>query len=714
MEEKTIYCTVKQIRFFSEENGFAIFNALKDMVRINAKGYFPGVDVGQHVKLTGKWEEHPRYGRTFVFSYAEVTLPDDKRGIQKYLASGVIKGIGPSTAKKIVDTFGDDTFSVLDNTPERLSEVPGIGRAKTERIIKSWKENHEVNKLMRDLAKYEIPPSFVFKIYRRYGADAMDILKQNPYRLCAEIDNIGFKTADKIAIKLGFSYDSPLRLQSGISYVLRKASEVGHCYLTKELLIKKSIKELEISDASLLIQAINDAVLNRYIIREGNNYYIKKYYYEEMETASNLLRIARKTVDTIPDHIISNTINIFPVKLDESQMKAIHTAVSESVMILTGGPGTGKTTITKAIIQIFENAGLNVSLASPTGKAAKRLSESTERDAKTIHRLLEYSPISGFRRNGRDQLFDDAFIIDECSMIDISLMKSLLEAIPSGSRVIFVGDADQLPSVGPGNVLQDMITSNEIPVVRLQQIHRQEEGSAIIKNSVLVNSGKIIDTTTTHDFQFFETSDAKDAQNKVVALIKKLVADGTPASDIQVLYPTKNSPDFLNTYELNAVIQSVLNPRGEVINHMDGKTRFRVGDRVMQLKNNYDKDVFNGDCGYISRIDREFGAVMIDFGNGEISYEYTDLDEVTLAYACTVHKSQGSEYKVVILPYIGVNYMMRRKNLLYTAISRSKEKLYIIGNLEEIAETVKNDKREIRLTTLSDRLRTDSGSDDDW
>ena len=705
MDEKTVYCNVRHITYQNEENGFVIFAAEKDFQRFSAKGYLPSVDPGQHLKLTGTWEDDPRYGKQFKFTSAEVVLPTDARGIQKYLSSGIIKGIGPATALNIIKAFGNKAFEVLNKEPERLREIPGIGKSKYDVIMRSWRENQSVNFLMKELAKYEIPPSFILKIYRKYGDEAEKVVKTNPYRLADEIENVGFKTADKIARKIGVALDNPIRLKSGISYVLHKSADVGHCYLDKKTLIDKAKKELGTNSDELIEKAIEESVLNRLIVKEEDRYYLKKYLHEEEDVAMDLFQIFLKHPDVISEHIVSNTLATFSEKFDESQLKAINTAVESKGMILTGGPGTGKTTITKAIIRIFENAGKRVVLASPTGKAAKRLSESTQRDASTIHRLLKYSPGGGFRHNSMNQIYADVFIIDECSMIDISLMKALLDAIPMDSRVIFVGDADQLPSVGPGNVFADMIASNEIPVVRLEQIHRQAEGSAIIKNSGLVNSGEVIDTAKTDDFEFIEEYDPEVVQKKVIELIDDLVKGGVNASDIQVLYPTKKTPKFLNTIELNVALQSVLNPYGKPLNHFDCGTRLRVGDRVMQLKNNYEKEVFNGDCGYITGVDQESGTVLIDFGDGDISYEYVDLDQITLAYACTIHKSQGSEYKTVILPYTSVNPLMKKRNLLYTAISRAKEKLFIVGSLTEIKESARNNRKEERKTTLTKRIK---------
>lgn len=628
-------------------------------------------------------------------------------GIEKYLGSGLIKGVGPQYAKRIVAKFGEDTLDIIEDEPERLIEVDGIGQKRVSMIKQGWHDQKEIRNVMVFLQSHDVSTSYASKIYKTYGNDSIQTVTDNPYRLADDIWGIGFKTADTIAQKLGFEKDRYARVRSGIMYTLNVLADEGHCYAEREQLQQKASALLEVEGA-VISSALDEMITANDVIHEDEALYLPAFYYSEVGTAKRLLGLMvsdrsrnAENVDTIIESLERET----NITYDEIQVEAIRRAAQSKVMVLTGGPGTGKTTTTLGIITVFKESGFEILLAAPTGRAAKRMSEATGMEAKTIHRLLEYKPPEGYQRKEETPLEGDVLILDECSMIDVILMYNLLKAIPDHMTLVMIGDVDQLPSVGAGNVLRDVISSGGVPVVKLERIFRQAAGSRIITNAHRINKGQYPDihTSKSSDFFFIETETPEDTANTIVDLCKRRlpVHYGIPPREIQVLTPMQRG--VTGAMNLNMWLQDTLNPTSVHVRH--GGRQFRESDKVMQIRNNYDKDVFNGDIGIIDRVNVEDRAVVIEYDGRKIEYDVTELDEVVLAYATTVHKAQGSEYPVVVMPVTMSHYVMLQRNLVYTGVTRAKRLLVMVGSKKALRYAIDNNKVVKRNTKLADRLR---------
>ncbi len=709
-------CVVERITYQNADNGYTVLKcAVKnysDLVTV--VGTMPDSHVGSVLSLDGMWKMDAKYGRQFSVEKFEETLPATVYGIEKYLGSGLVKGVGPKFAKRIVEKFGKDTLDVIEETPDELLKVPGIGKVRVDRIKTSWQEQKEIKNIMLFLQSHEVSTSHATKIFKTYGSESIAIVKENPYRLAEDIWGIGFKTADSIAQKMGIDKGKFVRLRSGIFYSLNKLAEAGHCYATREQLIGKARELLEVEDAELTI-TLDEMIRTDDVIRDKADdqdaIYLPPYYFSESGCAKRLLRLMscgkKKSEDT--EEILKRVAASSEITYDEIQWQAVKTAISSKVMVLTGGPGTGKTTTTLGIISAYKQAGSRIILAAPTGRAAKRMSEATGMEAKTIHRLLEYKPPEGYQKNEEHPLEGDVLILDECSMIDIMLMYNLLKALPEAMSLILVGDIDQLPSVGAGNVLRDIIDSGCVPVVRLTQIFRQAQGSRIIMNAHRINKGESIDMRGGKDADFFFAT--KKSNQEVVDTIVQYCKTNlpryyhvNPLQDIQVLTPMQRGE--CGAVNLNQVLQEAMNPSKIFLRR--GGTQYRLKDKVMQIKNDYDKEVFNGDIGTITKVDMEERELTVLFDEREVVYDVTELDELTLAYAVTIHKSQGSEYPIVVMPLTMSHFVMLQRNLLYTGVTRAKKILVLVGEKKAVYYAIKNETSTGRNTCLARRLQPDS------
>jgi len=705
---------VERITYTNEENGFSVIKikskGFADLVTV--VGNLAAVNIGATISLKGEWKYDSKYGKQFnVFDYRE-TIPATIAGIEKYLGSGLIKGIGPVNAKRIVRQFKEDTIRIIEEEPERLIEAEGIGPKRVEMIRKAWQEQKEIKNVMLFLQSNSVSTAFAVKIYKTYGNESINVVKTNPFRLADDIWGIGFKTADKIAQQLGFDKNSFERCRSGVIYVLNELSNDGHCYATREQLLAETEKMLEL-DKELIDSTIDRMIEEKSVIADlDNSIYLPPFYFSETGTAKRIKEIlAAQSIYSSNDtgSIIEQVQQECGLQYDSVQIDAIRMAAGSKLMVLTGGPGTGKTTTTLAIIKVFQKLGARVLLAAPTGRAAKRMSETTGMEAKTIHRLLEYKPPEGYKKNADNPLDCDMLIVDETSMVDIILMYNLLKAISNDTVVIFVGDVDQLPSVGAGNVLKDIIDSGTVNVVRLTRIFRQAQGSAIVTNAHKINKGEFpnLKGGRNSDFFFIE----EEEPQKVVETIKELCAERLPkfykvdpVNDIQVLCPMQRGDT--GAFNLNAILQETLNKSDTYIKY--GGTTFLLHDKVMQIKNNYDKNVFNGDIGTIRSIDTEDRTATICFDDKDVEYDATELDEVVLAYASTVHKSQGSEYRIVVAPFTMQHYMMLQRNLLYTCVTRAKKVFVLVGSKKAVGIAVGNNRSLKRNTMLALRLSNNS------
>lgn len=700
-------CVVERITYQNPENGYSV-------LKVKVKGYndlvtlvgnLLEVPVGSVLLCRGEWKVDKRYGSQFVAATWEETMPATVYGIEKYLGSGLVKGIGPRFARAIVQRFGTETIDIIETEIERLYEVPNIGRKRVAKIRESWEKQKDIKNVMLFLQGYGVSTAYAAKIYREYGKESIDKVRENPYRLADDIWGIGFKTADGIAAKMGYGKEDPRRCRSGILYTLGQLSDEGHVYAGEEQLVKTAGQLLEAGETAIrdtlagMLQA-EDLILDKDAI------YLPPFYHAECGTSRRLRDLAQSTGRSLFDGLFdpSSLTAETGIEYDEVQLAAIRQAVTSKVMVLTGGPGTGKTTTTQGIIAALKKAGLRVLLAAPTGRAAKRMSEATGMEAKTIHRLLEYNPQDGYKRNDENPLEGDALIVDECSMIDILLMNNLLKAVPVGMRLVFVGDIDQLPSVGAGNVLRDIIDSQRIPVVRLVRIFRQAQKSRIVMNAHAINQGRFPDISNGRDTDFFflKEDDPERAAATIVRLVKERLSRAyrERPDRIQVLTPMQRG--VVGAANLNLLLQQALNPSGPSLNR--GGYTYRQGDRVMQQRNNYDKDVFNGDLGYIREVDTEERTLKVDFDGKWVEYDVTELDELTLAYATTIHKAQGSEYPIVVMPVLMTHFVMLQRNLIYTGITRAKKICVLIGAMKALAYAVRNVSVLKRNTSLRERL----------
>jgi exodeoxyribonuclease V alpha subunit len=716
---------IERITYTNDENGYTVaklkVDGQRDLVTVVGNLFSP--TPGEAITMYGEWMNHPRYGEQFKVVRYKLDIPASVYGIKKYLGSGLIKGIGPIMATRIVDGFGEKTLEVIESDIERLVEIDGIGEKRIEMIRKAWEDQKEIREVMIFLQAHGVGSGYATKIFKQYGNRSIMVVKENPYRLATDIFGIGFVTADHIAEKLGFAKDSGLRVEAGIVYVLYQLSDEGHVYYPYELLIKKCEEMLGVNQEDIVraLGVISDSkmIVIEGLHEEGEEFmertravYLAKFYHAEttIATKMKMLKNALKTIrDIDPDRAIEWVQKQLAIILADRQVEAIKCAIENKIMIITGGPGTGKTTIINAILKIFARLGIKIMLAAPTGRAAKRMSEATGHEAKTIHRMLEYSiQKGGFQKNEADPLNCDLIIIDETSMIDTMLMHHLLKAIPFGATFILVGDVNQLPSVGAGSVLMDIIESGDVPVVELNEIFRQAKESLIIVNAHKINQGLLPLLRSSgeklDDFYFIEQEEPEEVLRIILELTKDRIPRRfgfDPVDDIQVLTPMHRG--VVGAGNLNRELQKVLNPGENGV--IRGAWKFRVNDKVMQVKNNYDKEVFNGDIGRISRIDTERQEMIISFDGRDIPFDFTELDEIVLAYAVSVHKSQGSEYSVVIMPLLTQHYVLLQRNLIYTAVTRGRNLVVMVGTIKALAIGINNDRTQRRYTYLRYRLR---------
>ncbi len=722
----TIFGYLERIVYFNEDNYFTVAKIKeKDRRELTTiVGNLAGVYPGAYLKLDGNWVNNKKYGEQFQVEGYEIVTPATARGIEKYLGSGLIKGIGPVMAKRIVKAFGEETIEIIENHPEKLLNVEGIAEKRIEMIVEGWEEQKDIKHIMIFLQEHGVSTAYSAKIYKQYGPKSIEILKDNPYRLAAEIRGIGFVIADRIAQKLGVDPNSVSRAEEGILYVLNSLVGEGHVFCPYEMLVEKAVDLLNV-DREIVIKAMAGLFENQRIIMEDlspeslENYapnqkavYLPPFYTAEKNLAKELKKIYREQtfigqLDT--SRILADFEAKFHIKLAPKQREAVLLSTRSKVMVITGGPGTGKTTIIRSILNTYNEIGLRVLLAAPTGRAAKRMQEATGYEAKTIHRLLEFSPKKGHFQKDRDNLLDaDVIIIDEASMVDLILMYNLVKAIPLHAIFILVGDIYQLPAVGAGNVLGDMIDSGVFPVITLTEIFRQSRESRIVTNAHRINTGELPDmrkppSGRTSDFYFIEEDDPEEVLQKICNLCKVHIPERfgfDPLDDIQVLTPMYKG--VIGVLNINTELQKLLNAKKHGVRI--GNKLFKIGDKVMQLENNYDKEVFNGDIGKIMYLDQEEKELIINFDGRDINYDFSEVDELSLAYAISVHKSQGSEYPVVIMPIMTQHYILLQRNLIYTGITRGKKMTLMIGTKRALAIAVKNNKPLQRFTMLRERL----------
>ena len=735
--------SVERITYYNAENGYTVLRLKPDDrnmltykyangrdALITVIGNLPELNPGEWVKMSGRWDSHPKHGRQFRVENCEQSLPATTEGVKRYLGSGLIRGIGKGMAERIVNHFGADTLEIIEENPEQLNNVIGIGKKRVAQIIKAWDEQRAIKEVMIFLQSYGVTTGLATKIYKKYGDDALEIVKATPYQMVQDIHGIGFKTADTIARALGLAPDDPGRIQAGIAYTLNKMSQEGHVYVPQQELEPSAAQILTLADEQIryVIDTLeNDNLIKRqqitydpprqtevnkkpHEISEETAVYLTPFYYSEIGVTNRVRRLVehptsrvrRGRTPTLP-HTQTGSI----LQLSDEQKSAVTTALRNKVTILTGGPGTGKTTTMRALLDTLDALKTTYVLASPTGRAAKRLAEATGREAKTIHRLLEFKPSEGFTRGEDNPIDADMIVIDETSMLDLVLANSLLKAIPIDSHLLLVGDVDQLPSVGAGDVLNDLIASGVPAIVRLHQIFRQAADSLIIQNAHRINQGQMpITDEKSRDFFLFVKEEPQELAELIVDIVKKRVPAKfgfDPFSDVQILSPMYNSA--MGVANLNLLLQEGLNPGGrKAEKRLNGRT-LRVGDKVMQTVNNYDKGVFNGDIGRITSLDPVQQTITINMDGLPVVYDFLETDELVHAYAISVHKSQGSEYPCVVIPVATQHYMMLQRNLLYTAITRAKKLVILVGTRRAINIAVRNNKVSQRHTALDWRLR---------
>ncbi len=716
---------IEKITFVSLEGGYSVIKVRAPGYRdlITAVGSFVSPRPGQTLLMEGAWRTHARFGRQFHVERYKTLEPSTAEGIRKYLGSGLIRGIGSKMADRIVDRFGEQTLEVIENQVERLSEIDGIGKYRVAQIQKAWQDQGQVRELMIFLRSHSTSVSLAARVFKQYGNQSVDILKENPYRLAMDISGAGFLTADRLAKSLGFSTDSPLRAEAGILFLLHKAADEGHVFTPHSFLLVQGREKLGIGPP-IIDEAISSLKAQKGIREEKlppsssgqtgseSAIYLTALHGSEVGAAARLTSILhyrrlQRRID--PQGALDWVRGRLHFPLAPLQEEAVKLALTEKVLVITGGPGTGKTTLIRAIIDIYEHFGARVNLAAPTGRAAQKLSEATGRPAATIHRLLEFSPATGgFQRNENKPLASDLMVVDEISMLDITIANHLFRAVPSHTVLILVGDCDQLPSVGPGNVLGDIIESAKFPVIRLTRIFRQADMSRIVTNAHLIRQGEFPDLRADsdgqkQDFYFINREDPQEALKTIVQLCTWRIPDHfglDPVEDVQVLAPMHRGQ--AGAQNLNIALQKALNPGGITL-ELAGRT-FRVNDKVMQVRNDYDKEVFNGDIGRIRRIRHEDGQIQVDFDGKCVSYDFSELNKLVLAYAITIHKSQGSEYPAVVFPLLTSHFVMLQRNLLYTAVTRARKLVVIVGSKKALAIGVRNNRTQSRFTLFKERL----------
>ena len=724
---------MEHIIYRNADNGYTVLNLVSGEEEITCVGIFSAIAEGENIEASGDYTDHPTYGKQFKVESFEEKAPEDEEAIERYLGSGAIRGIGLALAARIVRRFKTDTFRIIEEEPERLAEVKGISERKAMEIADQVNEKRDLRQAMIFLQQYGITMNLAVKVYQQYGQEVYGIIRENPYRLADDIEGVGFRTADEIAVRVGIRMDSDFRIRSGILYVLLQASTEGHTYLPEEELTRRTGQLLEVGEEQIEKQYMDLAIERKIIMKQGENQtqiYAASFYYMEANTAT-MLKQLNVSYD-VPDLEIEERVRRIEkqtgMELDEHQMTAVKEAVRNGLLIITGGPGTGKTTTINTIIKYFEMEGLDIFLAAPTGRAAKRMSETTGFEARTIHRMLELNGgvdgAAGFERNEQNPLETDVVIIDEMSMVDISLMHALLKAVAVGTRLILVGDVNQLPSVGPGSVLRDIIRSHECNVVMLTKIFRQASTSDIIVNAHKINQGEEVTLDNkSMDFFFLKRYDADVIISVVLQLIKQKLpkfVDATPY-DIQVLTPMRKG--LLGVERLNGILQRYLNPPSPQKREKEhGDILFREGDKIMQTRNNYQLEweirtkyglsvdkgtgVFNGDMGIVREINDFAETMTVEFDEGRmVEYPYKLLDELELAYAITIHKSQGSEYPAVVIPLLSGPSMLMNRNLLYTAVTRARKCVTLVGNEVTFAQMVQNTSQQKRYSGLCDRLK---------
>ena len=716
---------IERITYVNEDTGYTV-------ARISVEGYLTPVTIvgnllalapGEALQVKGTWEEHPRFGRQFRVDSHRTILPVSAQGIEKYLGSGLINGIGRVMASRIVNKFGESTLEVIDERVEELAGIEGIGRKRVEMIKKAWADQKELRGVMIFFQEHGIGLGHATKIYERYGQRSIAVVSQNPYKLATDISGIGFPTADRIARNLGFNKNTPARVEAGILYVLNRLSEEGHVFYPNEQLIEKC-REILYVDREAVAKGLEITALDGKIVMEDLNQlldetmpdqkavYLARFHVSEIGIVRHFSRLisSKKSIRSMDSVKAINWVQKrMSLRLASRQIEAVKRAISDKVLIITGGPGTGKTTIIHAVIQTYRAVGARIFLGAPTGRAARRMTEATGHAARTIHRMLEFSwQKGGFQRNEDRPIEGDVIILDEASMIDSMLMHHFLKAVPAGATLIMVGDINQLPSVGPGNVLRDLIRSREAPVVELNEVFRQARESLIVMNAHRINQGRLPEQRGAGeepgDFYFIEQEEPDQALHIIMELVCKRIPQRfhlDPMQDIQVLSPMHKGT--LGTKNLNMKFQNALNPSDMEIAR--GDRTFRLNDKVMQIKNNYEKEVFNGDIGLIKSLDTEKQGIVVNYDGRSVAYDYLELDEIILAYTISVHKSQGSEYPAVVLPILPQHYLLLQRNLIYTGVTRGKQLVVVVGSKRAMAMGVKNNSTRKRHTLLAERLR---------
>lgn len=712
----TVLGEVQRVTFENEETGFRVIrlthlSGIEGAATLTVVGVMQALGPGTRVRVSGRLDDDPRHGKRLKADSVVVVAPDTLDGLEKFLGSGVVKGIGPGFAKRIVKYFGLESLRVLDNEPHRLAEVPGLGRGRVEQARAAWKEHTAVSNVLLALQSHGASPALASKIVRHFGEKAAEVVQQSPYRLAIEVSGVGFKTADRLARSLGISADHPERAQAGVLHELRALSDSGHCFCPREALLSRSAVMLEV-DAGHVDAAIDALWAAGHLVVEGDAVFLSALHRAEVHVAGRIVELLAAPAPLVPR--LGVLIEAFEgrtgISLAPAQRRAVEAAGAQKLLVVTGGPGVGKTTIVQAILATFAEQKLRVHLAAPTGRAAKRLSESTGRRAQTLHRLLEVEGRGNkFARHSENPLETDLLIVDEASMIDLHLASSLLDALPSAARLVIVGDADQLPSVGPGAFLHDLIASGRVPVERLDVIFRQAGQSGIVLNSHRILRGEEPEGSEDPAGDFFVIQ-CKDP-NRAVELIEQVVTERipkrfgfSPRTDIQVLTPMHRGA--AGTIGLNQVLQKRINPKGKALKREDHQ--IRVGDKVLQLKNDYNKDVFNGDLGEVSDIDLDTPTVTVKFdvedGTRSVVYEKAEISQLSLAYATSIHKSQGSEYPVVVIPLLTQHFVMLSRNLLYTAVTRAKKLCVLVADRRALSIALAETRKEERQTKLAERL----------